>query len=39
MLSPFDGEPVRYGFDGRQIQIEVSGLNGVLKIPPDPPRS
>lgn len=41
LMSPFDGEPLRYKFDGRQIVITVSSDAGEgtspLKIPPDPP--
>lgn len=43
LLSPFDGKPVSYRFDGKQIVIEVSipedlEINAApLKIPPDPP--
>lgn len=41
LLSPFDGKPISYRFDGKQIVIEVSGLQDLerapspLKIPPD----
>jgi hypothetical protein len=40
LLSPFDGKPVRYSFDGKQIVIEVSGYERdskpvQLKVPPD----
>lgn len=37
LLSPYDGKPLKYRFDGHQIQIEASGVSPV-KIPPDPPR-
>jgi hypothetical protein len=41
LLSPFDGQPLRYHFDGRQIDVEVSMGDEdhdsvTLKIPPDP---
>lgn len=42
LLSPFDGKPLKYSFDGHQIVIEVSGSEldsdskaMSLKIPPD----
>lgn len=40
LLSPFDGKPVTYSWDGKQIKITVSGLNGdsgpiVLRMPPN----
>jgi len=43
LLSPFDGKPLSYSYDGHQIVIRVSGqeVNGKassLKIPPDLPK-
>lgn len=40
LLSPFDGKPLTYSFDGKQIVVTVSGGSGEtkptpLKIPPD----
>jgi hypothetical protein len=33
LLSPFDGKPVRYRFDGRQIVVEVSAPEGLERGP------
>ena len=44
LLSPFDGKPLSYKYNGKEIVIQVSGKPGpggkspVLKIPPDPPK-
>jgi hypothetical protein len=40
LLSPFDGKPLKYSYDGKQIVITVSGFESdskpvQLKIPPD----
>lgn len=35
LLSPFDGKPLTYKFDGKQIVISVSGYNRYLKLPTD----
>lgn len=41
LLSPFDGKPITYRYDGKQIVIEVSAPSDIefgpspLKIPPD----
>jgi hypothetical protein len=39
LLSPFDGKPVNYKFDGKQITIQVSGYERIgeskgIKVPP-----
>lgn len=33
LLSPVDGKPLAYRFDGKEIVIEVSGISEPLKIP------
>jgi hypothetical protein len=42
LLSPFDGKPLRYHHDGKQVTIEVDSKDpdkpSSLKIPPDPPK-
>lgn len=35
LLSPYDGKPLTYKFDGKQIVISVSGYNRDLRLPTD----
>lgn len=35
LLSPFDGTPLDYRFDGKQMGFTISGANRTLLIPPD----
>lgn len=43
-ISPLDGKPVRYSFDGKQIVVDAgqapeSSQRIRLKVPPDPPKA
>lgn len=35
LLSPFDGKPLEYRFDGKQMKLTVSGDTRSLSFPPD----